>query len=44
MVEEQEVVAVEEDPTTSEVAVVIMTLEARWRRRYLGLLVWITPS
>ena len=30
-------------PTTSEVVAVIMTLEAHLRRRYLELLVWITP-
>ena len=30
-------------PTTSEVVAGIMTLEAHLRRRYLELLVWITP-
>ena len=34
----------EEDLTTLEVVAEIMTREAHLRRRYLELLVWITPS
>ena len=44
MVGEREEVEEEGHLTTSEAVAVIMTLEAHLRRRYLELLVWITPS